>query len=947
MGPHARSLPEVRGREQQLARIGASLQDVTGIRQSQVLLVGAGPGAGKTRLLVEAVNAASRNGFAVVHGAAAGSGAAPGTASAGTRPRASDTAEQAFPHPNACSVIEAAQTWLRNDLEDVRTLVTLDDLHLVPPSSLKALGDLVVACRNRPILWLLAFTSERSSTPPEPLRSHFARLRSRLPVEPVPELAPLRGEALARLVADYAGAAPAPALLALAECLNGVPRAVIELVRGLAEDDDIDIVDGIAHLRPTVPQESSTEDSMGVPPLVPKRFSALVREDLSSLAEPTMTALRLAAVLGSPFAPDDLSAMLGEAPVGLLAVVDEAVTRGLLVCGEHDFSFRDEPVWRVLLDSVPPPVRAALRRQAAEMLLSRPDGIERAALQLVHIAQPGNVEALRIISEGSQRLLAVDPSTAATLAIRCMALVSPGQAERLRFAKTAVGALTRAGDLDRAIALAKDTIEESIGFAAARPPAAFAQGIAALQASMAAALLLRGDTRSARRSARDALAGQEAGTQQHEAVITHLAASYLTGDSTAVERAQKIMRSPDRHAQSVRVAAMTHHALGQWRDGQVGDSVRTLREAVALDRRGEEVQLLDPRWFLAFALTRTDEYEEADAVIQCSVRTGVSEARTLAGATPALLRAPLLLARGRLEEAEAAARDAVGTDGPCLPMLAPQAWLVLGAVALRRGALGQAAVHVKTLEQEFPQQDSNPWQGAHLLLSAQLAEAQADMAAVADLLSGVAARADTLRALLLADPATAAWCVRASLAADLPDVARTVAASAECLRVLNPRVPAVLAAATHARALVDKDADALAGAGQLHRNPWARAAAAEDLGVLLLDRGDQEAAIAELDRSMGEYGVLGGEHDAARVRARLRQLGVRRRHWTHTKRPASGWESLTKTERKVAELVADGLTNQQAARHLFISPHTVGFHLRQVYRKLDIRSRTALIRIRA
>jgi DNA-binding CsgD family transcriptional regulator len=48
----------------------------------------------------------------------------------------------------------------------------------------------------------------------------------------------------------------------------------------------------------------------------------------------------------------------------------------------------------------------------------------------------------------------------------------------------------------------------------------------------------------------------------------------------------------------------------------------------------------------------------------------------------------------------------------------------------------------------------------------------------------------------------------------------------------------------------------------------------------------------------------------------------------------------------VAELVAGGLTNRQAARHLFISPHTVGFHLRQIYRKLGIRSRTALVQFR-
>ncbi len=95
---------------------------------------------------------------------------------------------------------------------------------------------------------------------------------------------------------------------------------------------------------------------------------------------------------------------------------------------------------------------------------------------------------------------------------------------------------------------------------------------------------------------------------------------------------------------------------------------------------------------------------------------------------------------------------------------------------------------------------------------------------------------------------------------------------------------------------------------------------------------------------MNAYNQLGAEREAARVRAQLRGLGVWRRHWKQAKRPLSGWESLTETERKVAKLVANGLTNQQAADHLFISPHTVGFHLRQIYRKLGIRSRSALIR---
>jgi DNA-binding CsgD family transcriptional regulator len=88
------------------------------------------------------------------------------------------------------------------------------------------------------------------------------------------------------------------------------------------------------------------------------------------------------------------------------------------------------------------------------------------------------------------------------------------------------------------------------------------------------------------------------------------------------------------------------------------------------------------------------------------------------------------------------------------------------------------------------------------------------------------------------------------------------------------------------------------------------------------------------------------EADLARIRARLRDLGVRYRHWeTDHGRPAEGWESLTGTERAVAELIAQGLTNRQAAGRLYISTHTVAHHLRQAFRKLSIGSRVELARI--
>jgi DNA-binding CsgD family transcriptional regulator len=59
----------------------------------------------------------------------------------------------------------------------------------------------------------------------------------------------------------------------------------------------------------------------------------------------------------------------------------------------------------------------------------------------------------------------------------------------------------------------------------------------------------------------------------------------------------------------------------------------------------------------------------------------------------------------------------------------------------------------------------------------------------------------------------------------------------------------------------------------------------------------------------------------------------------------SDWARLTDAEQSVAELVAAGYTNREAASKLFLSPHTVDYHLRHIFRKLDIDSRTQLARI--
>lgn len=56
----------------------------------------------------------------------------------------------------------------------------------------------------------------------------------------------------------------------------------------------------------------------------------------------------------------------------------------------------------------------------------------------------------------------------------------------------------------------------------------------------------------------------------------------------------------------------------------------------------------------------------------------------------------------------------------------------------------------------------------------------------------------------------------------------------------------------------------------------------------------------------------------------------------------SGFEALTPSERRIAELAANGLTNREIAETLFLTRNTVQWHLRHICRKLGADSRAAL-----
>ena len=120
------------------------------------------------------------------------------------------------------------------------------------------------------------------------------------------------------------------------------------------------------------------------------------------------------------------------------------------------------------------------------------------------------------------------------------------------------------------------------------------------------------------------------------------------------------------------------------------------------------------------------------------------------------------------------------------------------------------------------------------------------------------------------------------------------------------------------------------------------AGACEDAARLLAQGGRRDEAPPLLAEALERYDQAGADAWAGRVRAQLRTLGVRPGRRGPRHQPAGGWESLTKTERAVSLLVAEGLTNGAVARRLYISPHTVNTHLRHVFAKLGVPNRVAL-----
>jgi DNA-binding CsgD family transcriptional regulator len=154
-----------------------------------------------------------------------------------------------------------------------------------------------------------------------------------------------------------------------------------------------------------------------------------------------------------------------------------------------------------------------------------------------------------------------------------------------------------------------------------------------------------------------------------------------------------------------------------------------------------------------------------------------------------------------------------------------------------------------------------------------------------------------------------------------------------------------LGLAARGRALLSDDADAedhyrdaLARLGESGA-PLHLARAQLLYGEWLRRQNRRRDARVHLSAALETFESAGANAFADRTRVELLATGVNAR-----KRVEETRRDLTPQEEQIARLAAGGATNPEIAARLFISSNTVEYHLRKVYRKLDIKSRRELVR---
>ncbi|WP_084370275.1 AAA family ATPase [Microbispora sp. ATCC PTA-5024] len=917
-----------RGRAREWELVAGMLRAAR-VGRGGVLLVEGRPGVGKSRMLDVAAATAARWGFRVVRGVADEltqlMPLAPlisALEESGCALRAGDNGGVPGPVDRRLLLLEQLQGPLETLVAHGPVLLTLDDLQWADPMTLLALRSLTGDFASSPLIWMLARTTGGGDA------DRLDRVFNTLEREGATRirLKALDGAAVAEVVADVLGAVPEPDVLALAAIADANPFLLVDLMEKLKREGGFRIADGRAWLVST-----------RLPPA-----QAVTRERLEELSGPTRHMLQVAGVLGRSFSVKDLAEMLGESTGDLLPMLEEAMSAGIVESAGYELAFRHDLLWEAVTETLSTAVRRALHREAGEMLLKRGGSAVPAAAHLIHSAGHGDVCALLALDRAAREVLRSSPQTAADLAKRALELTDAADPDWVGRAAIAVDALTAIGRLCEAADLARPALS--------RAPPALAHR---LRCALAYILLLGGRPADAVSEAESLLSREDISDDLRGVAewTVFWGLISLSDLGEGQRRAEAVLADRDGRSDTAVVGALLMLSRCAMVDGRVDDSFAHLNEALRIGNTGvvEAVQRPFTRLLLGHLHRCLCQLDAADLAIRAAEEDIEALGVTVLAAQPALFRARVKLAAARLDDAAAEAQagmtiaDDMGTRGFIRVGLS-----VLAYIAVRRGDMDAAARNIKRYACEPGAAGMLFGSAWERWVEAVVAEAQGDRERAMDILGPFYTDADKRRWTLITVPLGAAWMTRLALASGNQAYARTVVDTADDLERRNPDYPIFAAAAAHARGLLHADPADLAFAAANHPQLWERASAAEDLGVLLTTSGasgDRERAIGSLDQAHDGYQQIGALRDAARARARLRALGVRRRHWAQSHQREFGWDSLTDTERAVAELIAQGLTNRQAAAQMFLSPHTVSAHLRRIFAKLDIASRAELARI--
>jgi DNA-binding CsgD family transcriptional regulator len=173
--------------------------------------------------------------------------------------------------------------------------------------------------------------------------------------------------------------------------------------------------------------------------------------------------------------------------------------------------------------------------------------------------------------------------------------------------------------------------------------------------------------------------------------------------------------------------------------------------------------------------------------------------------------------------------------------------------------------------------------------------------------------------------------------------------------------------------VAERRLEAFEAAGRRLRRPWVLASAGRARALLAAARGDLDQAREMGLQALGTMEDIGRPFEVARTHLALGVIERRRRKKRlareHLAAAAAGFDKLgarlwaeqardelsrtgyrspeqglSPTERRVAELAANGLSNREIARELFVTVNTVESTLRHAFLKLGVHSRVELVR---